>query len=104
MMPAVSDEPGENQMSFRDHNGQMSFESFFDLCAELDRRHVQYEIKSVRGGALMVQVAVPGERWEVEIFEDGTIEVERFVSQGVEADPSAQTRLLAFFDGASDPQ
>ena len=32
----------------------------------------------------MVIVDIPGERWEVECFEDGEIEVERFVSAGVE--------------------
>ena len=30
----------------------------------------------------MVEIAVPGERWEVEFFADGTVEVERFVSEG----------------------
>ncbi|MEH2433650.1 MAG: hypothetical protein V7K25_20770 [Nostoc sp.] len=30
----------------------------------------------------MVNVAVAGERWEVEFFEDGSVEVERFVSSG----------------------
>jgi hypothetical protein len=30
----------------------------------------------------MVLVTVPGERWEVEFFADGSIEVERFISNG----------------------
>lgn len=30
----------------------------------------------------MVQITVPGERWEVEFLLDGTIEVERFKSDG----------------------
>jgi hypothetical protein len=30
----------------------------------------------------MVEVAVPGERWEIEFHEDGEIGVERFVSAG----------------------
>ncbi len=28
----------------------------------------------------MVELAIPGERWEVEFFEDGHVEVERFRS------------------------
>ena len=30
----------------------------------------------------MVLVAVPGERWEIEFLADGSIEVERFISDG----------------------
>lgn len=30
----------------------------------------------------MVLIAVPGQRWEVEFFEDGQVEVERFVRSG----------------------
>ena len=32
----------------------------------------------------MATVSVPGERWEVEFFCDGSVEVERFVSNGVD--------------------
>jgi hypothetical protein len=35
----------------------------------------------------MMSVAVPGERWEIEFFDDGRIELERFVSQGVAEAP-----------------
>jgi len=48
----------------------------------LDRAGIHYDLASVRDGALMVAVCVPGERVEVEFFEDGSIEVERFVSTG----------------------
>ena len=30
----------------------------------------------------MVIVAAPGERWEIEFLGDGSVEVERFISQG----------------------
>ena len=76
----------------------MGYQSFLDLCAELDRRQVRYDIGSVRDRALMVRVAVPGERWELEVFDNGTIELERFVSQGVESDQDATSKLLAYFD------
>jgi hypothetical protein len=49
----------------------------------LDQAAMAYELDSVRD-AIMVRVAVPGERWEVEFFEDGDIEIERFVSAGVQ--------------------
>jgi hypothetical protein len=69
-----------------------------EFCRELDRRNVTYELRIVRDEALMMSVAVPGERWEIEFFDDGQIELERFVSQGVAEAPSALAELLAWFD------
>ena len=28
----------------------------------------------------MVEVAVPGQRWEIEFLEDGTVDIEKFIS------------------------
>jgi hypothetical protein len=30
----------------------------------------------------MVEISVPGQRWEVEFMEDGTLEIEKFISDG----------------------
>jgi hypothetical protein len=30
----------------------------------------------------MVEIVVPGQRWEVEFMEDGTIVIEKFISDG----------------------
>lgn len=46
----------------------------------------------------MMSAALPGERWEIEFFDDGQIELERFVSQGVAEAPAALAELLACFD------
>ena len=35
-----------------------------------------------RDNALMVTVGVPGERWETEFLDDGSVEVETFISDG----------------------
>ena len=68
------------------------------LCRELDRRHVDYQVLIVRDAALMMSVAVPGERWEIEFFDDGHIELERFVSRGVADAPDVQAQLLSWLD------
>ncbi len=44
---------------------------------ELDRRYVAYESRIVRDEALVMSVAPPGERWEIEFFDDGRTELER---------------------------
>jgi hypothetical protein len=51
------------------------------FLGELEEHKICYALASVRD-AIMVQVAVPGQRWEVEFFADGHIEVERFISTG----------------------
>lgn len=75
-----------------------AFGNASELCRELDARHVTYELSFARPEVLMLSVAVPGERWELEFFEDGHIELERFVSTGVEEDPTAARKLLGYFD------
>lgn len=52
-----------------------------DFLRRLDASRTSYRLDRVRD-ALMVVVFVPGERWEVEFFPDGSIEVERFRSNG----------------------
>jgi hypothetical protein len=47
----------------------------------------------------MVSVAVPGERWEVEFFADGHVEVERFPSAGdIEGEEALKRLIDAFGD------
>src|SRR5260370_18484517 len=48
---------------------------------ELDRRRIHRRLAGVRE-AVMVEVDVPGARWEVEFFADGHVEVEVFKSAG----------------------
>jgi hypothetical protein len=59
-------------------------EKLFAFCAVLDERRVRYDLKVVREGAVMVAVVIPGAYLEIEFFPDGTVEIERFVSRGVE--------------------
>lgn len=49
---------------------------------ELDATRTHYALTSVREGAIMVQVALPGERWEVEFFDGREPEIEVFRSDG----------------------
>jgi hypothetical protein len=47
----------------------------------------------------MVDLALPGQRWEVEFMSDGTIEIERYQSiASVENDPGPLDDLFAEFD------
>ena len=48
----------------------------------LRRGKIYYLLSQHRVDAIMVEIAVPGERWQVEFLEDGTIEAEVFRSSG----------------------
>jgi hypothetical protein len=45
----------------------------------------------------MILVAVPGERWEIEYLEDGTMEIEVFRSDGELKGPEALDGLFSRF-------
>ena len=53
-----------------------------DFLRRLEESGTWYRLSSGRD-ALMVEVFIPGQRWEVEFFADGSVEVERFVGAGV---------------------
>lgn len=75
-------------------------QAILDFLLALDERKIPYRLSRVRAEALMVEVAVPGERWEVEFFADGTIETERFVTEGqVRPGPAPLDDLLGDDDG-----
>jgi hypothetical protein len=52
------------------------------FLTRLKAAHIYYTLASPTDGAIMVEVAVPGERWEIEFHGDGGIGVEVFVSSG----------------------
>ncbi|KOP84137.1 hypothetical protein AN957_21885 [Cytobacillus solani] len=47
---------------------------------KLEESKIFYKLNKVRNEAIMVEIAVPGQRWEVEFMEDGTVEIEKFIS------------------------
>lgn len=71
-----------------------SFGKLLDFLGRLDAARINYRLNHVRD-SVMVEAAIPGERWEVEFFEDGRVEVERFLSPGDIDDERALERLFA---------
>ncbi|MEE6452799.1 hypothetical protein RAH41_19730 [Gottfriedia acidiceleris] len=49
---------------------------------KLEESNIAYSIQKIRDEAIMVAIRVPGERWEVEFMDDGTVEIEKFISDG----------------------
>lgn len=64
---------------------------------QLEEKQIYYKINKVRKDAIMVEVAVPGQRWEIEFMEDGTVEIEKFISDGDYYDEQELEVLLRDF-------
>ena len=64
-----------------------------DFLNKLEENHIYYRLNKVRD-AIMVEVAIPGERWEVEFLRDGSIEVEKFITTAEIMGPSALDALF----------
>ncbi len=71
--------------------------SLAEFLAFLDGQRLSYHLDRVRA-AVMVVVAVPGERWEVEFMDGGGVEVERFRSDGKISGPESLAELSTFAD------
>ena len=73
---------------------QTSLGKVLTFLQRLEQAKIWYRLEHIRD-AMMINVAIPGERWEIEFFEDGHVEVERFLSPGEMEGEEAMERLLA---------
>jgi hypothetical protein len=71
-------------------------QKLLDFLAELEDRSIYYKLNCVRD-AIMVEIAVPGQRWEVEFFANGQIETEVFESGGEIKNEEALKELFEKF-------
>ena len=58
------------------------FHQLVGFLNQLEQQNIHYTLAHHRDEAIMVSVAIPGERWEIEFFNSGAVEVERFISRG----------------------
>jgi hypothetical protein len=73
-----------------------SLHRLLEFLDELRSEQLAFELSAPRSGAVMVQVALPRERWEIEFFADGSIEVDRFVGlEGVQGSEHLRAFWLA---------
>jgi hypothetical protein len=71
-----------------------SLQKLTTFLGDLEQHRIYYTLAHHRDEAVMVTVSIPGERWEVEFFVDGAVEVERFFSTGSIAGPELLTELF----------
>lgn len=58
----------------------MDLKEFNTFLNKLEENKIFYKLDKIRSEALMVEVVVPGQRWEIEFLDDGTVEIEKFIS------------------------
>lgn len=92
--PNSGHRPSRLQSGMTDANGT-SLAALSAFLIKLESAHIHYQMTSVRDGAVMVQIAVPGERWEIEFFSNRSPEIEVFRSDGSIEGESALDGLFA---------
>lgn len=58
------------------------YDRLLSFLGDVESRKIAYTLSHPRPEAILITLAVPGERWEVEFLDDGSVDVERFVSTG----------------------
>lgn len=49
----------------------VGLKELIDFLNQLEDRKIYYRLNKIRTESIMVEVAVPGQRWEVEFMDDG---------------------------------
>lgn len=83
-----------------------TYRQLLDLMRRLQEARISYSLRQSRDDAIMIEVNVPGQRWEIEFvdYEDEVhVEVERFISNGHIDDESALDELFANFSDKEEP-
>jgi hypothetical protein len=76
------------------------YRELLELLRRLQEAKITYRLRQSRDEAVMIEVLVPGERWEIEFVDYGDevhVEIERFRSDGHIDDESALEELFAKF-------
>jgi len=69
-------------------------EQLLSFVANVSDDH-DYGLEVVRPDAVMVEMATPGTRWEIQFMTNGQIEVEKFTSDGTTYRPARLEDLIS---------
>ena len=70
-----------------------------NLIRQLEAAQIHFELARYRDDSVSIRATVPGERWEIDVLDDGTIDFERFVSTAMICD---ETDLAVFIQKYSE--
>ncbi|HMN16512.1 MAG: hypothetical protein HND40_08200 [Ignavibacteriota bacterium] len=49
---------------------------------KLEGKKMFYYLSKIRNESILIEVTVPGQKWEIEFMENGDVEIEKFLSDG----------------------
>lgn len=77
--------------------GGKGYKKLFEIMKRLDEAKIWYAVGSSREGYVKISTDVPGQRWEIEIDDNGDIEFEVFKSDGEIHDENVLTKFIEEF-------
>ena len=72
----------ESATSEADSSTNLHAANLHNFLSELESEGFHFELATYTPGAVMVQVTLPRERWEIDFYADGRIHADRFVADG----------------------
>ena len=79
------------------------FETFNAIRERLQAADLSFTSAAYRDDAMSLLVNEPGHYWEIDVLEDGSVDVEVYASQGLSEDPLGEIdRLIARNSEESD--
>lgn len=73
------------------------FEKLLDTIASLQRAKIPYSLAVTRDDAITILATVPGQRWEIDVFRNGSVDLDVFQSEGGIQSEERLTELVARF-------
>ena len=58
------------------------FRILFEIIKQLEAATISFTVTQYRYDSISILAHLPGERWEIDVMEDGDVDFERFVSDG----------------------
>lgn len=73
-----------------------TIKTLIDFLEKLEERKIYYRLNKIRD-SILIEVTVPGQRWEIEFMSNGSVEIEKFLSDGTIFDHNEIEDLLNNF-------
>jgi hypothetical protein len=70
-----------------------ALKTIWDVRARLDAAGISHDVESYRLDAISIVARVPGEYWEIDFLDDGSVDFEVFQSQGVKTTDDLDARI-----------
>ncbi len=72
-------------------------EVLYSIISQLQAAHIFITLQVNRDDAITIAAVVPGQIWEIDVFQDGTVDLEVFRSDGKILNRDALNELVAQF-------